>query len=84
MFSAEQERKLDDAARELAPMIHEPMAALVKEFAEAVMVEKFGEVWDTAELAAAQVRVNVVTEKDVARELTSRLMLLLLNPHALT
>lgn len=82
MFSAEQSRRLDEVVGELASTVHEPMMALVKEFSDSVMEEKFGKVWDVAELHAAEARVYSVTEKDVARELTSRLMERLLNPHA--
>lgn len=82
MFSAEESRRLDEVVTDLAPVIHEPMMALVKEFADSVMEAKFGKVWDVAELHAAEARVYSVTEKDVARELTSRLMERLLNPHA--
>jgi len=82
MFNAEQIRKLEELAGELAPTVHEPMMALVKEFSDALMEEKFGKVWDAAELHAAQTRVVVVTEKEVARELASMLIMRLLNPHA--
>lgn len=82
MFSAEQSRRLDEVVGELASTVHEPMMALVKEFADSVMEAKFGKVWDVAELHAAETRVRVVTEKDVARELTNRLIQRLLNPHA--
>jgi len=81
-FSAEQSQRLDEVVAELAPVIHEPMMALVKEFSDALMEQKFGKVWDVAELHAAETRVHVVIEKDVARELTNRLIQCLLNPHA--
>ena len=82
-FSAEQSRRLDEVVTELAPLAHEPMATLVKEFADALMDEKFGPgQWQGVELlTAAEARVYAVTEKDVARELTSRLIQRLLTPH---
>lgn len=80
-FSAEQSRRLDEVVTEMAPVLHEPMTALVKEFAATLMEQKFGKVWDVAELHAAEARVYSVTEQDVARELTSRLMRRLINPH---
>ncbi len=82
MFSADQSRKLDEFVAEAAVALHEPMMALVKEITAAVMTEKFGKVWDVAELHAAEMRVHTVTEKDVAREVTSRLVERLMNPHA--
>jgi hypothetical protein len=82
MFSADQSRRLDELITELVPLIHEPMTAVVKEFSDATMDQKFGEVWDVAELHAAASRVYAVTEQEVARELTNRLMERLLNPHA--
>lgn len=82
MFNAEQSRRLDEFVGEAAVALHEPMMALVKEIADQVMTEKFGKVWDVAELHAAQARVHTVTERDVAREVTSRLITRLMNPHA--
>lgn len=79
-FSARQSRRLDEVVAELAPVIHEPMMALVKEFADQIMEDRFGKVWDVAELHAAQARVYTVTETDVARELTNRLIQCLLTP----
>ena len=83
MFSAGQSRKLDEFVMEAAVALHEPMMALVKEISDQVMEQKFGKVWDVAELHAAEVRVHTVTERDVAREMTSRLVERLMNPHAL-
>lgn len=82
MFNAEQSRKLDEVVAEAAVAMHERMEGLVKEFASQTMEQKFGKVWDVAELHAAEVRVHTVTERDVARELASRLSERLLNPHA--
>lgn len=82
MFSADQSRKLDEVVGEMAATLHPSMASLVKEFSDQTMEQKFGKVWDVAELHAAQTRVYTVTEQDVARELASRLVMRLLNPHA--
>lgn len=81
-FSAEQSRRLDEVVTEMAPALHEPMMALVKEFANLTMTKKFGtDDLGAAELQVAEARVFAVTEQDVARELTSRLMRRLINPH---
>ena len=80
-FSAEQSRKLDAIVERLAVSAILPVTGLVREFADETMHQKFGKVWDVAELHAAQTRVYAVTEQDVARELANRLAERLLNPH---
>jgi hypothetical protein len=80
-FSEEQSRRLDEIIGELASAAFLPTTSLVQEFADQTMREKFGRVWDEAEIHAAEARVRAMVEKAVAREVASRLADRLLNPH---
>src|SRR3546814_18080660 len=68
-LSGKQSRRLDEVVGTMATAMHPLMMDLVREFSDTAMEEKFGKVWDVAELHAAEARVYSVTEKDVAREL---------------
>lgn len=83
MFSAEQDHKIDEMVRELAPAVHEKLATLAAEFTSDEMARRFGS--DAAadeSLDATQARVYVSMETSLAREMVSRLVLTLINPHA--
>src|SRR3546814_18922566 len=73
-LSGKQSRRLDEVVGTMATAMHPLMMDLVREFSDTAMAEKFGKVWDVAELHAAEARVYSVTEKDVARELANRLV----------
>ncbi len=82
MFSAEQDRKINEMVRELAPAVHEKLAALASEFTSDDMARRFGSDNDHDSLDAAQARVYASVESSLAREMVSRLVVTLINPHA--
>lgn len=82
MFSAEQDRKINEMVRELAPAVHEKMATLAAEFTSDEMARRFGTSESQDSLDAAQARVYAAVESSLAREMVSRLVLTLINPHA--
>lgn len=82
MLDAEQSRRIDELVGDAAVALHESMMALVKEITAIEMTKRFGKVWDVAELHAAEARVYAFAEAEVARELSERLSVRLMNPRA--
>lgn len=80
MLDAEQSRRVDELVGKVAVDLHELMMTLVREITASEMAARFGKVWDVAELHAAEAKVFAMTEAHVAKELSERLALRLINP----
>lgn len=80
MFNAEQDQKIDALVRELTPAIHEKLVGLAAEFTSDELATQYQGI-DGESLECIQTRVYVSMETSLAREMVSRLVVNLINPH---